>query len=272
MTGRLAIVAGGGDLPRMLVEACRAAGREVFVIALAGQAEAAVTDGVPHAWLRLGAAGRALEIVRRQNIAEIVMAGKVVRPSLVSLRPDWRAVRFLMKLGRRGVGDDGLLRAIVREIESEGIRVVGPDDILTDLKQNEGTLGAVAPDASALRDVSRGRDVVCALSAADVGQAVVVQDGIVLGVEAVEGTDALLSRCATLRREGPGGVLVKMRKSGQETRVDLPTIGPETVRGAAAAGLRGIAVEADGVLILDRDETVRLADAAGLFLHAFAER
>ena len=133
-------------------------------------------------------------------------------------------------------------------------------------------LGATSPDAVASRDIARGIEVLDAVSAADVGQAVVVQDGIVLGVEAAEGTDALLSRCGRLKREGPGGVLVKKRKTGQETRVDLPTIGPETIRGAAAAGLRGVAIEADGVLILDRDETVRLAEEAGLFVHVFAER
>lgn len=272
MTGKLAIVAGGGDLPRMLIDACRAAGREVFVVAFKGQADPAIIHDVPHAWLRLGAPGRGLAILSEQNVEEVVMAGRVTRPSLASLRPDWRAVRFLIKLGRKGLGDDGLLRLIVREFELEGFRVVGADEILTDLKHPEGTLGAIAPDAAAWRDIERGIEVLRAIAGADVGQAVVVQDGIVLGVEAIEGTDALLSRCSGLRREGPGGVLVKMRKTGQETRVDLPTIGPETIRGVAAAGLRGVAVEADGVLILDRDETVRLAEAAEMFVHVFAER
>lgn len=272
MTGKLAIVAGGGDLPRMLIDACRTSGREVFVIALTGQADPAITSNTPHAWLRLGAGSRALDILREQKINEVVMAGRVVRPSLVSLRPDWRAVRFLVKLGRKGLGDDGLLRRIIREIEEEGFRVIGPDEILADMKPAGGTLGAISPDAAALRDIERGIAVLDAVSAADVGQAAVVQDGIVLGVEAVEGTDALLSRCGPLKREGPGGVLVKMRKTGQETRVDMPTIGPETIRGAAAAGLRGVAVEAGGVLIVDRDDTVRLAGEAGLFVHVFAER
>jgi len=272
MTGRLAIVAGGGALPHMLVDACRRAGREVFVIALRGQADPDVTVGVPHAWLRLGAAGRALDILKQQDIEDVVMAGRVVRPGLASLRPDWRAVRFLIKLGRRGLGDDGLLRRIVDEIEGEGFNVIGPDDILSDLKAVEGTLGKIAPDASALADIDRGIAVLRALGEADVGQAAVVQDGIVLGVEAIEGTDALLARCGGLRREGPGGVLVKMRKPGQETRVDMPTIGPETVRGAVTAGLRGIALEATGVLIVERDEVVRLAETAGLFVHVFAQQ
>ena len=104
------------------------------------------------------------------------------------------------------------------------------------------------------------------MGAADVGQATVIQDGLVLGVEALEGTDALLERCAPLRRAGPGGVLVKLSKPGQERRADLPTIGVKTVEGAAAAGLRGIAVEAGGTLVVDAPAVIAAADRQGLFL------
>ena len=104
------------------------------------------------------------------------------------------------------------------------------------------------------------------MGAADVGQATVIQDGLVLGVEALEGTDALLARCGPLRRQGPGGVLVKLRKPGQERRADLPTIGVATVEAAAQAGLRGIAVEAGGTLVVDAPAVTDAADRAGLFL------
>jgi DUF1009 family protein len=100
----------------------------------------------------------------------------------------------------------------------------------------------------------------------DVGQAVIVQQGLVLGVEAIEGTDQLLDRCGALRREGAGGVLVKVEKPGQESRADRPTIGPRTVALATEAGLRGIAVEAEVTIVLDRDEVARAADLAGLFV------
>jgi DUF1009 family protein len=105
-----------------------------------------------------------------------------------------------------------------------------------------------------------------ALGVADVGQACVVQQGIVLALEAIEGTDAMLARAGTLARQGPGGVLVKLVKPGQDRRADLPTIGPGTVRAAAAAGLRGIAFEAGGTILTDRAALVRAADEAGLFL------
>ncbi|MDH3704008.1 MAG: UDP-2,3-diacylglucosamine diphosphatase LpxI [Alphaproteobacteria bacterium] len=268
MAGKLGIIAGGGELPRMLIEACRSSGREFFVFALKNHADSPVIEEVPHAWLRLGAAGEALRLANEYGIEEIVMGGRVKRPSLAGLRPDWRAFKFVFRVMGKALGDDGLLRCVIDEIESEGLKVVAPDSILTDLKPEKGPLGRHGPDQSAERDIDRGVAVLNALSSADVGQAVVVQDGLVLGIEAIEGTDALLQRCGELRRDGDGGVLIKLQKRNQEERVDLPTIGPETVRRAAAAGLRGIAVQADGSLVLNREETVRLADESGLFVIA----
>ncbi|MBT5414698.1 MAG: UDP-2,3-diacylglucosamine diphosphatase LpxI [Rhodospirillaceae bacterium] len=267
MRPKLGIVAGGGDLPVKLVAACRAAGREVFVLALEGQADPAAAEGVPHVWIRMGAAGKALKTLREAGVQDLVMAGRVRRPSLSELRPDWRATKLFAKLGASALGDDGLLSAVVRELEEvEGFRVTAPDELLGDLVAPTGPLGRHEPDDSARGDIARGFAVARALGALDVGQAVVVQGGLVLGVEAIEGTDALIARCATLRREGPGGVLVKTCKPGQERRVDLPTVGIETLRGAARAGLRGVAVEAGRSLILDRDAMIRMADESGLFL------
>src|SRR6185312_5486451 len=188
-----------------------------------------------------------IDILRAQGVTELVLAGGVRRPSLLALRPDLRTAKFVAKIGMRALGDDGLLRAIVAELEGEGFRVVGADTIL---------------NAALARGVTAAR----ALGALDIGQAVVVQQGVVLGVEGTEGTDALVARCASLALDGPGGVLVKMAKPEQERRADLPTIGPDTVVRAADASLRGIAVEAGAALILDRAETIAAADARGLFI------
>jgi UDP-2,3-diacylglucosamine hydrolase len=263
---RLGIVAGGGGLPRRLVEACREAGRDVFVLALEGAAEPETVADVPHAWCPIGAAGRGLRLLRENEVKELVLAGGVRRPSLTSLRPDWRAAKFLARVGYRALGDDGLLSAIVAEFEREGFRVIGADRLLASGLATEGALGSLRPDAQGRADIEHGQRIARALGALDIGQAVVVQQGLVLGVEAIEGTDALLRRCAELRREGPGGVLVKIEKPGQEQRADRPTIGPQTVALAAEAGLRGIAVEADATIVLDRDEVVDAADRAGLFV------
>jgi DUF1009 family protein len=266
MSAKLGIVAGSGDIPARLIEVCRASGREIFVLAFEGQTEPATVEGVDHAWVRLGEFRPALEALRGAEVEDRVLIGPVKRPSLSELRFDFRTAQFLTKIGAAGLGDDGLLSAVIRVLEEEGFHIVGADDLLGGLLAPVGPLGAHRPDAQAEVDIARGLAVAQALGEADVGQAVVVQQGIVLGVEAIEGTDGLLARCAELGREGPGGVLVKIKKPRQERRVDLPTVGVRTVTGAAQAGLRGIAVEAGGTLIVDRPAVVAAADDAGLFL------
>ena len=266
MQPKLGILAGSGELPSRLVEACRAADRPFFILAFEGEADPALQDVGPHAWVRLGAAETGFRLLRENGVRQIVMAGGIRRPSLASLRPDWRTAKFLARIGYRALGDDGLLSAIIKELEAEGFAVVGADEIIGSAVAELGPLGRLRPDAQADIDIAHGFRVVRALGALDIGQAVVVQQGLVLGVEAIEGTDALLSRCAALRREGAGGVLVKAAKPGQERRADLPTIGRRTVAAAAAAGLRGIAVEAGSALVLDRDGVARAADLAGLFV------
>ena len=264
---RLGIVAGSGALPGHVAAACQASGRPFFVLAIEGYADAALVADRPHAWIRLGAAGgRGIDLLKEAGVEDVVLVGAVRRPSLAALRPDRRTALFLAKIGRAAFGDDGLLGAVVRTLEDEGFRVVGPDAILREILAVEGVYGAVAPDADAWADIERGLTVARAIGALDIGQAAVVQQGLVLGVEAIEGTDALVARTAALRREGPGGVLVKVKKPGQETRVDLPVIGARTVENAAAAGLRGIAVEAGAALVVDRAAVVAAADRAGLFV------
>jgi UDP-2,3-diacylglucosamine hydrolase len=262
----LGIIAGSGGLPRRVIESCRAAGRPVFILAFEGEADREALAAVPHAWCRLGGAASGLDLLRANGVAELVLAGGVRRPSLSSLRPDWRAAKFLARVGYRALGDDGLLSAIVKELEREGFRVIGADQLLGEAALPEGPLGQVRPDAEAMADIVQGMRLARAIGALDIGQAVVVQQGLVLGVEAIDGTDALIRRCAALRRDGPGGVLVKAEKPGQESRADRPTIGPRTVRLAVASGLRGIAAQAGATLVVDRDEVIRLADASGLFV------
>lgn len=264
--GGVGIIAGAGDLPRLLADACRSAGRAVHVLALEGHAEAGRLEGLPVDWVRLGAGARAIEILKTRGCEELVFAGAVRRPTLAELRPDFRAAAFLARAGFAALGDDGVMRAVVREFEREGFRVVGVDDLLGDVLAPEGVLGAVEPDAAALEDIARGLAVALALGRADAGQGVVVQGGVVLAIEAAEGTDALLARAGGLRREGPGGVFVKTAKPGQERRIDLPTVGLATLRGAMAAGLRGVAMEAGRTILLERTELVAEADAAGLFV------
>ena len=272
MAPKLGILAGSGDLPARLIEAARAAGRGVFVIAFEGDTPSGLVDTVPHAWVRLGAVNAVVEALHGAAVDEVVLAGGMRRPSLSALKLDWRGIKMLKRLGRAAAkGDGALLQLVVAELENEGFRVVGADDILTDLLAPAGVLGAVEPDADAWADIAVAVAAARAIGAMDVGQAAVAQQGVVLGVEAKEGTDELIARCARLRQDEPGGVLAKVKKPDQERRVDLPTIGVNTVEAVRKAGLGGIAVEAAQSLIIDRPAVIRAADEAGLFVVGVGE-
>lgn len=266
MPPKLGVLAGGGSLPRQIVDACLEQGREVVVVAFEGATDTETVSNVDHCWTRLGAVGRTIDWLREHRAEELVLAGRMARPSWGTVRPDWRGLKMLPKILSGGQGDDAVLSVAIRELETEGFRVVGVHDVLPGVLADAGPMGKVRPDADALADIERGVQVANALGAVDVGQAVVVQQGVVLGVEAAEGTDALILRCADLKRDGRPGILVKCAKPEQEKRADLPSIGPDTVSAVVQAGLCGIAVSAGTSLILDRDRTLAQADQNGVFV------
>tara|TARA_E500000318_G_scaffold60997_1_gene56577 strand:+ start:734 stop:1591 length:858 start_codon:yes stop_codon:yes gene_type:complete len=263
---KLGIIAGGGKLPARLASAAQMAGRAVFIVKLDGHANDPELDQYPHSVLRLGAAAKILDAMKANACQDVVLAGKVARPSFSAMRPDWRAAKLLMKVGMKALGDDGLLRLVGQELEREGFRLVGAHDILTDLTVAEGVLGAITPDDQAMSDAKHGLRVARTLGQADVGQGCVVQQGLVLALEAIEGTDEMVRRSALYRREGVGGVLVKSSKPQQDKRLDLPAIGLTTIDEAHKAGLRGIALLAGGTMIIDRKAVIARSDALGMFL------
>ena len=266
-TSTLGIIAGGGPLPARVAAAAQEAGREVFIVGLRGFAEPALIALFPHQQVRMGAGGEILSLLRQHGCEELVLIGPVRRPTLSDLRPDGEGARILARIGRAFfTGDDGLLASVVRILGEEGFQVIGAHEVLTEAVGAVGVLGRYAPDEAAWADIGRGAAVVRALGSVDVGQGCVVQLGAVLAVEAIEGTDAMMARAGALAQPGPGGVLVKLVKPGQDRRADLPTIGPATLRHAASAGLRGVAFEAGGTLLTDRQGCIDAADAAGLFL------
>ncbi|MBS4773997.1 MAG: UDP-2,3-diacylglucosamine diphosphatase LpxI [Proteobacteria bacterium] len=265
---KLGIIAGGGAIPKMLVKYCQKTGREFFVLAIEGNAEADLIDNgsIPHQWIRIGQAGTGFKRFAQEQVKDVVMIGTIRRPGFKDLIPDMRTTAFFARLGLKSIGDDGILRALVREIESEGMIVRGIHEVMSDLLVKEGILGKHKPDNQAREDMRRGLEVATELGRLDVGQAVVVQQGLVLGVEGIEGTDELIRRCGEYRRKGEGGVLVKLRKPQQDMRVDLPTIGTRTIERARESGLRGVVVHAGNGLIVDEAEVIRLADKYGIFV------
>src|SRR4030088_3505931 len=254
----IGLIAGGGVVPFAVADSLIARGINPILFALKGACDPVRGARYRHHWLSLGQFGRAAKLFRAEGCRDLVFIGTLVRPALSELRLDWGTLRVIGRLltAFRG-GDDHLLSGIGRILEQDGFRMVGIKDVAPDLLMPEGCLTRAAPDPNAAADIAKGRDVLGALGRFDIGQAAVVIDSHVVAVEDIEGTDGLLARVARLRDEGrirakPGrGVLVKAPKSGQDLRFDLPTIGPRTVQGVAAAGLGGVAIVSGNTIVVE---------------------
>lgn len=267
LTKKLGIIAGGGSIPLRLIQHCQTIGRDFFVLAIEGNAEkSSLDDNIPHLWIRLGQTGTGLKRFRDEKVEEVVMIGTIRRPSFKELIPDMRTTAFIAKVGSKALGDDGILRAVIKEIESENMRVVGIHEVMNDILVKAGILGKVKPNKEDLSDIKRGVEVGFELGKLDIGQSVIVQQGLVLGVEGIEGTDELIKRCGTYKRKGSGGVLVKLRKAQQDMRIDLPTVGCRTIENAKKSGFNGIAIHTGNTLIVDEAEVIKLANKEGLFI------
>lgn len=262
------ILAGGGPLPGKVAEAVFAMGRPVFIIGFQDFAEPHIIEKWPHEYVRLAAAGRILSLLREHHCDDIVLIGPVKRPSWRDMRPDAEGAKILARIGKALFsGDDGLLASIVRVFGEEGFAVRGAHEFLDPV--TEGVLGKVQPDAQGLHDIYKGIEVNQVLGRLDIGQGCIVQNGLVIAVEAMEGTDFMLKRAKDCQQPGLGAILIKQVKPDQERRADMPTIGPRTVMGAYESGLRGIAFEAGGTLIVQQEEVIRLADEKGIFLLSY---
>jgi len=267
MTGdRIAIIGGQGRLPVLLAEVLEFEGAAPVLAAM---------EQFPIE----GAGARAVDVFRVERLApfldrlhdmgvgRVVFAGAVRRPQLDPALFDARSAQLVPRLlaAMQG-GDDAILRAVIGVFEEDGFSVVGADEVAPDLLPEPGVLTRAGPSEADIRDAGRAAEIVAALGTVDVGQGAVVTGGLCLAVEALPGTDAMLSQVAQQRGESRGGVFYKAPKPGQERRMDLPALGPDTVDRAVEARLSGIAFEAGGVILLDREIAVARADAAGLFL------
>ena len=264
---KLGIIAGGGELPCQLVEWCQKHNYPHFVVAIKENAdETFFKKSSACEVIRMGQAGTGFKRLKEENVKDVILIGTIKRPTFKELVPDMRTTAFFSKLGIKAIGDDGILRAVVKEIESEGMRVVGIQEVVPDLLVREGALTKQKPDKEDEEDIRRGVEVATALGKLDVGQSVVIQQGLVLGVEGIEGTDKLIIRCDEYKRKGKAPILVKLRKPQQDMRVDLPTIGIRTVENAHKSGFKGIAVHAGNALIVNEPEVIKLADKYKMFI------
>ena len=264
----LGIFAGGGQLPARLARACEQSGITPFIIGFKGHTDPDLVHNRNHLWTRLGRAGQVITCLKSRNIRHIAFAGGIKRPGLSEIRPDWRAARLFMRTGFGALGDDGLLKAIRRELEAEGFTIHGVQDFIGDILADAGAISNYEPDEHHWTDIHAGLRIARTLGDVDVGQAVVMQDGLCLGVEAIEGTDALIRRCGQLKRHGKyAPVLIKVSKPDQDRDMDLPTIGPETIENAYQAGFAGVVIEAGHTIVLGADEIARQGDRYKMFVH-----
>jgi DUF1009 family protein len=273
---KLGLIAGGGRLPLEVAEFCERAERPVFVVRLAGSAEPHLDrfDGIDIAPTQVG---HIIDALNKAGCRAVCLAGNVARPDFSKIKLDMKGTMLLPGMAAAATkGDDALLRFFLAMFEKEGFRVEGATQVMDDLELGLGALGARGPDEDDMRDVEKALEAARVAGRFDIGQGAVVCDGLVLAVEAQEGTDAMLARIQTLPEalrgtaEHPRGVLAKAPKPIQERRVDLPTIGVRTVENAAAAGLVGIAGEAHGLIVLDREAVIEAADRLGIFIWGVA--
>ncbi len=271
--GALGLIAGGGELPRAVAEAVRATGRVVFVVPLVGSVTEDWVKDFPHEFLSPGEPGRIIKALKGAGVSDVLLAGRVDRPKFSEMKLDAKGVTLLPKaIAAAKKGDDSLLRFIVGICEDAGLNAVSVAEAAPALVAGEGAIGAHTPGDEQQSDIAQAFRIVHALGALDVGQAAVVCDGLALAVEAAEGTDAMLARIGSLRESVRGtavkkrGVLVKALKPTQDAKTDMPVVGVQTVKNAAAAFLSGIAVEAGVALILDKQAVAAEADRLGLFV------
>jgi DUF1009 family protein len=260
-------------MPAIVARQALASGRRLFVVGFDGLASPDIA-AFDHAWVKLGRIGELDSLLKGRGIRRIALVGGLSRPRFSDLSLDFGAVARLPAVLRilAGGGDDSLLRRLINFVESNGYEVIGVHQVAPELVIGSGSLGGARPTERQLSDGRIGLGLLAAMSPFDCGQATVVIDNRPVAVEGVEGTDAMLARVAELRSsgrlrvKGKRGVLVKAPKRGQDMRVDMPVIGPETLRRAAEAGLAGVMVEAGAVLVAGLGETRAAADRNGLFV------
>ncbi len=258
---KLGIIAGGGVLPHKLLTFCDSRNIQTFLIALEGQADVATIEGRKHIMTRVGAAGSIIEHLKENGCFDIVLIGAVTRPSFAEMLPDLRTTAFFAKIGWRVFGDDSLLKAISNELQAEGFRIHGIHEFMPELLMSKGAIGHAVPSGSQMNDIEVGLRAARKIGEEDIGQSVVVVNGIVVGTEDEKGTNSLIRRVAKR-----GAILVKSSKPQQERNLDMPTIGSQTIELCASLGYAGIAAEANSVLLADLDEMTRLANEAGIFV------
>ncbi|MBX9976953.1 MAG: UDP-2,3-diacylglucosamine diphosphatase LpxI [Alphaproteobacteria bacterium] len=281
MHEKIALFAGNGDLPHKLTQHFKDHRVDHTIVAFEGMTEKEPYMGQSINWHKVGHVAAILKTLRSQNVTHIVMAGNLKRPSIGELSLDREGMKWIARMGMAALsGDDGFLSKLIQLMEGEGFKVVSPHSFLTNMVCEPGLLTKKEPSEQALHDIEKGKAILNALSPFDVGQAIVVREGLVLGIETSSGTTAMLEQVRQHKIANSrfsifvpdtgryGGVLVKLSKNNQSLLVDLPTIGVNTIAEVVSSGLSGIAISARTTQILDKEEVIAMCNDNGVFLIA----
>lgn len=269
--GKIAILAGSGLLPLHLYKSCKAKGIECHIIGLKDQVSLDLFNkNVPIDIIAMHSVSEIIKKIRSLGISKVLLAGKVKRTGISKLLLDIKGSRLFAKIIKHGMSDNNILTAIIAFLEDEGLEVISANAILTDIMASKGNISEAKPNTEDMNDIKHGIKILKKISECDVGQALVIQGGLILGVEAAEGTDELVKRCGAIKqKEGKKPILIKALKTGQDIRADLPCIGPDTIENLYNNGFSGITIESGFTCILNFDETLKRAKKYNVFIYGF---
>jgi UDP-2,3-diacylglucosamine hydrolase len=261
---QLAIIAGNGVYPQVLAQAARAAGvRKILALAFSGETDPKLEELVDEIhWLRVGQLNRMLSTLRDRQVKDAIMAGQIAPRNLFDLHPDWRALLLLAKLKKRNA--ESIFEAVGNELEKIGVTLLPATTFLEHLLAPAELIAGSRLTRREKLDVEFGWNIAKQIAALDIGQTVIVKNGTVLAVEGFDGTNETIRRGGALGRGR--AVMIKVAKPNQDRRFDVPVIGIETIRAAADANVRVIAVEAGSTLLLERDTLLQAARSAEISL------
>lgn len=264
----IGIMAGSGQFPFLVARGARKNGLKVVVCGFHGNTDPALeAEADAFTLVHLGQLGKVIDFFKSNNVSKACMAGAISKPKALEIKPDFRVAKLIFRLvGNKG--DDAILRAVAQELKNDGITIVSPDELAPDLRSSAGVLGKVTPDTETWIDIRFGHTIAKTVGALDIGQCVVVRSGIVIAVEGIEGTDATISRGGELG--GAGCSVIKVVKPGQDTRLDLPSVGLTTIELLAKYKCACLAFDA-GTLFFDRDKALEIAARHGIAIVAIPE-
>lgn len=266
---KLGIIAGAGQLPIHVAEACKKKKLPFTIVLIDGSADIDEYKGLKNDLFQTHKVSKVLSHLKKEGVTHVTMAGKVQRGEISKLLTDLKGAALFAMIVKNGMADNAILKTVIEFMEKNGFGVIAPEKIANELVLPKGKLGKVKPNKHALADIKTGLKTLEGVAGLDVGQALVIQNGLVLGVEAAEGTDELIKRCGEIKQEGEPPILIKMIKPHQDQRIDMPCIGAQTIENAAKFGIAGIAAEAGSTLVLDVNKAISLADKNNIFIYGF---